>query len=544
MSSSQRSGATRVAAGILSSRLIGFLRDRAVAHYFGIGPHADVFSTALRGPNILQNLLGEGTISASFIPIYSRLLEEGREEEAGRFAGAILGLLIALAATVALAGVLFARPIVAVLAAGFLSDRAAIAAGTATVDRYQLTVAAVRLIFPMTGVLVISAWALGVLNSHRRFFLPYVAPVAWNAAIIAALVWTGSRLADPQAAAGLDHLLIAACVGALVGGVLQLLVQLPLVVRLLRGFRLSMSLKVPGVRSAIAAFGPVVAGRGVVQVSAYLDLLLASLLATGAVSALRWAQTLYVLPVSLFGMSVAAAELPELARGGRGAVGPRVARGVGQTAFVSIPTAIGYLAFGTLVVGALYGTGRFTTDDTWVVALVLAGYSLGLPAGISSRLLQSAFFAASDTRTPALVATARVAVATGLGIPLMLLLDRVGVSGLVGGSGGLRLGAAGLSLAAGLGAWLEFALLWRRLGRHVPDRRLPLASIARMFGLALAAAALASLVWLALPPLHTILTAAIVLGIFAGTYLFAAWRLGVEEASPWFEALARSLRRR
>ncbi len=544
MASSQRSGAARVAAGILSSRLVGFLRDRAIAHYFGVGPHADVFSTALRGPNILQNLLGEGTVSASFIPIYSRLLEEGREEEAGRFAGAVLGLLVALAAAVALAGVLLARPIVAVLAAGFLADRAAIAAGTATVDRYQLTVAAVRYIFPMTGILVVSAWALGVLNSHRRFFLSYVAPVAWNAAIIAALVWTGSRIVDPQGVAALDRLLIAACVGALIGGVLQLLVQLPLVIHLLRGFRLSMSLKVPGVRSAIAAFGPVVAGRGVVQVSAYLDLLLASLLATGAVSALRWAQTLYVLPVSLFGMSVAAAELPELSRRTRGAAGPRVARGVGQTAFVSIPTAIGYLAFGTLVVGALYGTGRFTVADTWLVALVLAGYSIGLPAGISSRLLQSAYYAASDTRTPAMVAAARVAVTTGLGIPFMLLFDRIGVAELAGGPGDLRLGAAGLSLAAALGAWLEFVLLWRRLARHVPERRLPLAAVSRMIGLGAGAAVLAALVWIALPALNTILTAGIVLGVFAAAYLIAAQRLGIEEASPWFDALARVLRRR
>jgi len=544
MASSHRSGAARVAAGILSSRVVGFLRDRAIAYYFGVGPHADVFSTALRGPNILQNLLGEGTVSASFIPIYSRLLEEGREEEAGRFAGAVLGLLVALAAAVALAGVLLARPIVAVLAAGFLADHAAVAAGTATVDRYELTVAAVRLIFPMTGILVISAWALGVLNSHRRFFLPYVAPVAWNAAIIAALVWTGSRLADPQGPSGLDRLLIAACVGALVGGALQLLVQLPLVVRLLRGFRLSMSLEVPGVRSAIAAFGPVVAGRGVVQVSAYLDLLLASLLATGAVSALRWAQTLYVLPVSLFGMSVAAAELPELARGARSDAGSRVARGVGHTAFVSIPTAVGYLAFGTLVVGALYGTGRFSTADTWLVAFVLAGYSIGLPAGISSRLVQSAYYAASDTRTPAVVAAARVAVTTGLGIPLMLALDRVSLGDLVSGAGTLRLGAAGLSLAAALGAWLEFTLLWRRLSRHVPERRLPLAAIARMVGLAVAAAAVASGVWLVLPPLPLIPTAAVVVGSFAVVYLGSARWLGLEEASPWFDAITRVLRRR
>ncbi|MGD2116160.1 MAG: lipid II flippase MurJ, partial [Acidobacteriota bacterium] len=170
-----------VAGGILASRVFGFLRQRAIAHFFGTSPHADVFVFALRAPNILQNLLGEGTLSASFIPVYSRMLEEGREEEAGRFAGAIFGLLLALAGGLALLGVLFAEPIVAVLAAGFLGDSGA-------VDRYPLAVTAVRITFPMVGVLVLHAWALGILNSHRRFFLPYVAPVLWNGAIIAALV--------------------------------------------------------------------------------------------------------------------------------------------------------------------------------------------------------------------------------------------------------------------------------------------------------------------------------------------------------------------
>ena len=161
------SAAGSVAGGILLSRILGLLRERTVAYFFGVGAHADVFQVAFKSPNLLQNLLGEGTISAAFIPIYSRLIEEERHEAAARFAGAIFGLLLAAAGGVTLLGVVFAEPIVTVLAPGFLDDAARVAAGDLPLNRFDLAVRAVRIIFPMAGVLVLSAWALGVLNSHR-----------------------------------------------------------------------------------------------------------------------------------------------------------------------------------------------------------------------------------------------------------------------------------------------------------------------------------------------------------------------------------------
>ncbi|MGH9798534.1 MAG: murein biosynthesis integral membrane protein MurJ, partial [Candidatus Polarisedimenticolia bacterium] len=465
---SGRRHAATVAGGIFLSRLAGFLRDRAIAHHLGVGPHADVLRAALRGPNILQNLLGEGTISAAFIPIYARLLASGRPHDAGRFAGAVFGILLALAAGLALLGIGLARPIVAALSPGFLADAAAMARGTLGVDRFPLAVAAVRIVFPMTGVLVLSAWALGILNSHRRFFLPYAAPVLWNAAIIAALVAAGSGWTVPGAmagrGAGLEGLLLAACWGGLAGGLLQFAVQLPLVARLLSGFRPSFGRGVEGVGEAARAFGPVVAARGVAQLSAWLDLFLASLLAVGALGALGWAQTLYVLPVSLFGMSVAAAELPELSR--RGAAGvpegfaARLQEALRRIAFLTVPTCVGYLAFGFLIVGAVYRTGAFRTADNWLVYLALAAYTLGLPATTRSRLLQNAFYALSDTRTPARIAVARVAVSTAVAVPLMVALDRVPIGAVAGGAvagglvaggasgSGLFLGAVGLALGS------------------------------------------------------------------------------------------------
>jgi len=530
--------------GILSSRLIGFVRERVYAHYLGVGPHMDVLRVAFRAPNVIQNLLGEGTLSAAFIPIYARMVEEGRREEAGRFAGAIFGLLLATATAFSLLGMLLARPIVALLAAGFLRH-------TGPVDRFELAVAAARIVFPMTGFLVLSVWALGVLNSHRKFFVPYFAPVLWNAAIISALVWMGGRGA-PAAAdlATLNRLLFAVCWGGLAGGLFQFLIQLPFVAREMKGFRLSFSTRVPGVKEALKAFLPVVAGRGVVQLSGYLDVFLASWLQTGAPSVLTYAQTPYMLPVSLFGLSVAAAELPELSRlrreggGGTEALLARVRRSLRQMAFLNVPTCIGYLAFGYLIIGLLLRTGSFKETDNWLVYFALCGYTVGLLASTSSRLLQNTFYALGEPRTPARIAALRVGFSALLAVPLMLLLDRVAVTDLVSAQGeSLRLGAVGLAVASGVGSWVELLLLRRALARSAPGPLLPWRDLGRLTLLALSAAVPAALLWRALPPMHVALQGLAVVGLYGVAYLLLARLTGAEELGFWLGRFGRRRRR-
>lgn len=548
-------GAARVALGILASRLMGFLRERGLAYFFGLGPHADVFRTAMRAPNVLQNLLGEGVLSAAFIPVYARLVAAGRREDAGRLAGAVLGLLIAAAGGAALVGVLCARPIVAVLAPGFLEDAARVAAGDLTVDRYELTVRAARILFPMTAVLVLSAWALGVLNSHRRFLLPYLAPVVWNAAILAALLGAGAAFVPGGLGAVgegvpppvLDRILIAACIGGVAGGLLQFLAQLPLAVRLMRGFRLSLSTRVPGVREVLATFGPVVGSRGVVQLAGYLDIFLGSFLAAGAPAAIGYAQLPYQLPVSLFGLSVAAAELPELARLRDPAAGAallaRVRRSLGRMAFLNAPTAVGYLAFGFLIVAALYRTGSFGLADNWLVYLVLCGYTLGLLASTSARLLQNTFYALGDARTPARIAMVRVALSTALSVPLMVWLDQWPVTAVAGpGAAGrpVYLGAVALGITSAFGGWFELWRLRRALSRRLPGEVVPFAEIGRMLALAVAAALPGAAVAFLLPPLHPALRALLVVGTYAAVYLGLAHLAGVGETRE----LLRRLRRR
>jgi len=463
-----------VGAGILLSRLAGLLREKLLAYHLGTGLAAEAFRAALRIPNLLQNLLGDGVLTGAFVPSYARLVRDGRERDAGRLAGAVASLLVLVTGALVVLGVLLAEPLTRVLTPGFPVGS----------PKAELTVTLVRVLLPSLGFLVLSAWCLGVLNAHRRFFRAYVAPVLWNAAIIVALT-VAVALGRAE-----DDIARTVALGALVGAVLQFASQLPAVLRSVEGLRLGLRGEVPGLRDVLRASVGVILGRGIVQLSAYLDLILASLLAAGAVAALGYAQVLYLLPVSLFGMSVAAASLPELAtldEAARTRIIVDVERGMARIAAFVIPTSVAYLVLGPAIVTVLFGGGAFGAPETRQVAMVLGAYAIGLLATTQSRLLQSALYALDDTRTPARIAAVRVLVASAIGVALMLVLDayradadeivRVAELGVLepaaraATSSLHRLGAVGLALGASAGAWIEWALLRRAVGRTARTRR-------------------------------------------------------------------------
>lgn len=500
--------APRVAAGILVSRVLGLVRESVFAHYFGNGALADAWRAGLRIPNVIQNLLGEGSLSASFIPVYVRLLEEGREREAGRVAGAVLGLLCLVAGLLAAAGAWGAPFLAGIIAPGFADD-----------GRADVLAALLPILFPMVALLVVSAWALGILNSHRRFFVSYVAPALWNVAIITALLAGAAR-----GLMGLD-LLLAMAWGALGGGALQLFFQLPFAARHLKRVVPSLGRGVAALREVVRNFVPLFAARGAVNLSALLDVFLASLLAEAAVSMMGYAQTLYLLPISLFGMSIAAAELPELSRdrvAGLEAVGERTRSAVAKVLFWLIPSAVGYVFFGDEVTAFLriLPTGEFGAGDAAAVGMLLAAYAAGLPASGTSRVISSAFYALGDTRTPARIAYLRITVSALVGIALMFPLEGWIV-------GGLAMGAAGLALGATAGAWLELYLLGGRLRQRLPGPVLTGGPVWRY----LAAAAVAALAgWGAgalVPAVHPLASAAAALLPFGLTYLGIAAAMGI-----------------
>jgi len=502
--------AALVAAGILVSRVAGFVRQYVFAHFFGTGAAADAFNAALKIPNLLQNLFGEGVLSASFIPVYAGLLGRSEDEEARRVAGIVATLLALVTVVLVALGMLATPLLVTLIAPGFEGEKR------------EVTIGLVRILFPGVGLLVLSAWCLGVLNSHRRFFLSYSAPVVWSAAMIAAMLTYGGNPDLYRLAA------VVAC-AATMGSALQLAIQLPTVLRLLGRLHVSLDAASANVREVFRNFGPVVVARGAVQISAYVDQVLASLLPTGAVAGLAYAQLIYTLPVSLFGMSVSASELPEMARttGGEGDVSGQLRRrlesGLRRIAFFVVPSSVALLALGDVIAGMLYQSGRFTRDDAVYVWAILAGSAVGLLASTTGRLYASTFYALRDTRTPLRFAMVRVALTIALGWLLAIALPpRLGIPS--------RWGAAGLTISAGIAGWVELGFLRSRLARRVGPTALPPALLARLWGAALAGAAVAWSAKHVITSTHPWVIGPLVLLPYGTTYLALALGLGIPEA--------------
>jgi putative peptidoglycan lipid II flippase len=528
--------AVLVAAGILLSRIAGLVRESAFAYYLGNSAAAGAYKAGLKIPNFLQNLFGEGVLSASFIPVYARLLAEDDEEMAGRLAGVILALLGVVIGLIVAICVVLTPWIIDLIAPGF---HGAVRA---------LTVRIVQILFPATGLLVLSAWCLGVLNSHRKFFLSYVAPVFWNGAIIGAMVLFGKRTSQ-------DGLAIALSWGTVVGSALQFGIQVPFVLKYAPRIRISLNTALQPVREVIRSFGPVVFGRGVVQLSGYIDQVIASYLGTAAVAGLAYAQTIYFLPISLFGMSVAAAELPQMS----GAVGTeeeihaamrkRLDRGLRQIAFFVIPSVMAFIFIGRVLVSMLYETGAFKREDTIYVWYILIGSTVGLLAVTLGRLYSSAFYALRDPKTPLRFAILRVCLTAVLGVlfafPLRALIVRgiellhMHVPRLAEGT--VTLGAIGLTASAGMAGWIEFILLRRALNRRIGRVQLGASFQLKLWLSALLGAAAGVAVDLFVVPAavghlphllqrHHLAEAAIVAGCFGIIYFAAAIALGVPEA--------------
>ncbi len=523
-------GAFLVGSGILISRIIGLLRQRVFAHYFGLSIAGDAFTAAFRIPNFLQNVFGEGALSASFIPVYASLLARKSEEEASRVAATVFTILALVTSILVLVGVLAAPYLIYFIAWGFEGEKR------------DLTIRLTKILFPGAGLLVLSAWCLGVLNSHRRFFLSYTAPVIWNAAMIAALVFYGRK--------GLGQFPLAEILAwaSVVGSFLQFAVQLPTVFTLVRGLRPALDIANESVRSVVRNFMPAFTSRGVVQISAYIDSLLASLLGDGAMQALGYTQSLYTLPVSLFGMSVSAAELPEMASatGTPEVIAEHLRRrldaGLRQIAVYIVPSAMAFLALGNVIVSALYRTGKFGDSDVPKVWGILAGAAVGLLASTLGRLYASTFYALQDTRTPRRYAVVRVILTTVLGYLFARTLPNA--FGIARENWGY--GAAGLTVSAGIAGWVEFYFLRRQLNRRIGQTGLPASFIVKLWTAAGASAALgwAILLGIARFHLHPIIVAALVLTPYGVAYFAITSAMNLPEAHAVVGRLTRLMRGR
>ncbi len=514
-------GAALVAIGILASRIFGIVREMLRGKYLGatVSYVADAWVVAIRIPNMLQNLLGEGVLSASFIPVYTGLLAQKDEEDAGIVAGAVLATLSLAVAVIVAGGVIFAPSIVRILATGLKGPA------------YELAVQLTRILFPGAALFVLAAWCIGILNSHHRFFLAYIAPVFWNLTMIAAFLWYGPRVNLPSLAR-------AVAWASVVGAGIQFLVQLPAVLRLVPKLKVRFSHRHQSVRTVLINILPVMMSRGVVQISASVDLWIAVFLPQGSAALLATAQAVNMLPVSLFGMAVSAAELPAMssitgtADERAALLRERLQKSLRQVTFLVIPSAVAFLLFGDVIIRVLYQRGRFTELDTLFAWGVLAGSAVGLLAGTLGRLYSAAYYSMKDTKQPLRYAIIRVALTMALGWIAAVPLPRyLGIDG--------HWGTAGLTLTAGIAGWVEFALLRRELQKRIGPATVSRELVIRLWGVAAVAGAVGYGVQLLLGPARSIVVAIAVLGIYGVLYLVVTDLIGIPEARAFTRRLLR-----
>jgi putative peptidoglycan lipid II flippase len=347
--------------------------------------------------------------------------------------------------------------------------------------------------------------------------------VIWNAVMIAVLLWFGRF-------ESLDRLAVFLAWGSVGGSLLQFLIQLPAVLRLTGSLSFRARRQDTGVATVLKNFVPVFISRGVVQISAYIDAMLASLLPTGTVAALFNAQVLYTLPVSLFGMAVSAAELPAMS----GIVAAeanvalylrdRLQRALQDIAFWIVPSAVGFLALGDVIAGALLQTGRFTSTDADYIWGILAGSAVGLLASTMGRLYSSTFYALKDTRTPLRFAIVRVGLASLLGFAAVFYLPRMW--GLP-----VRWAAAAITTASSVGAWAEYLLLRRSLEGQIGRSRLAVWFFLKLWSAAIPAAIAALMIKRSFPGMHPIAAGGFVLGTYGLVYFGITTMLGMPQTA-------------
>ncbi|MFW5901884.1 MAG: murein biosynthesis integral membrane protein MurJ [Thermodesulfobacteriota bacterium] len=428
------------AAGVISiatlaSRVLGFLRDMVIAWLFGAGLVSDAFFVAFRIPNLLRRLFAEGSLSIAFVPVFTEYLTHQGRSEAFRMARSTLRVMAVLLVLLTLAGILAAPYLVKVIAPGF------------TGDKFALTVTLTRIMFPYIFFICLVALAMGILNSLGHFAAPALAPVFLNVAIIGAALLLAPRLEQPVA--GL-------AVGVLAGGFLQMMLQIPFLIKKGFYFWRKAPLFHPGLGRIGRLMGPAVFGAAVYQINMLIGTLLASLLPGGSVSYLYYADRLVQFPLGLFGISMSVAILPSLSRqaaaGQFRELSDTFAYAMQLILFITLPAMTGLIVLREPIVALLFERGQFDAESTRMTAYALVFYSIGLWAFSSVRILVSTFYSLQDTVTPVKMASISIAANIILGILLMGPLSH-----------------GGLALATSMASVLNFALLAIILRKRLGD---------------------------------------------------------------------------
>ena len=514
-----------------SSRILGLIRDQLFLIFFGAGAAMDAYYVAARVPSLLRDLFAEGAMSAAFVPTFTRYLTTRGKDAAWRLGSQVLNALALITGVLVVVGIVFAEPFLWLFATGYADDP----------QQLALTKSLTRIALPFLTLIAIAAACMGMLNALRRFFTPAMAPAVFNVATIVTLL-----VLYPVLVQWGYHPILSLAIGMLVGGVVQIAVQIPQLHR--EGYRHAFVLdpRDPGLREVLVLMGPGMIGVAAAQINLVVNTALATHAETGAVSWLTAAFRLMYLPIGIFGVSVATAALPEIARhaatGETGEMRRTLSMGLRLMLMLSVPATVGLIMLSDPIIALLFQWGRFTAHDTAMSASALALYAPGLVGYSVVKLASPSFYALRDARTPVTVSVISIIVNLLLNLWLFQLM---GFRGL----------ALGTGIAATVNAVLLLVLLSRRIGGLDAPRLLRASLKITVASALMGAAVYAADGWLAAQLPETLLlrgTAGIAMargvrvfgaiGVGLGVLALMAHLLRIEEFQTAMQRVLRRLR--
>lgn len=478
----------------LISRVLGFVRDSLIAAMFGAGMAADAFFVAFRIPNMFRRLLGEGSLTSSFIPVFTEYLTHKSREEAREMANAFFSLAMVVLSLITICGIVFAPQIVTVLAHGFTSNP----------EKFRLTVTLTRMMFPYLFFVGLVALCMGILNSLRHFAAPALSPVLLNISMILSVILLAPFFKEP---------VMALTIGVLIGGISQLLLQLPFLWKSGISIKPRWKPRHPGVVRIGWLMAPSIIGLAVTQINVLVDTIVASFLKEGTVSYLYYADRLLEFPMGIFAIAIATAVLPAMsekaAKNDMAGVKETFSYALRLTLFLTIPAMVGLISLGIPIISILFQRGVFSYNSTVGTSKALYGFAIGLPAFAGVRIIVPVFYSLQDTKTP--VKVAFVAMLTNVTCDLLFMYP---------------LKQFGLTLATSLSAAVNFAILTyilrNRIGRVGARRVLKSASKVMAASIFMGIAAYSICItrdWNIAGDLHgKVLT--LTAGIFVGVFVF------------------------
>lgn len=500
-----------VALAVMCSRILGLARELIFASLFGAGRGMDAFFTAFKAPNLLRDLFAEGALSTAFITVFSKKIATEGDESAWSLASKMATITVIFMSAVSLAGVIFAEPLIFVLAPGFDADKAA------------FTILLTRIMYPFILLVSLAALAMGMLNAKNVFGVPAMASSFFNIGSIAGGVFFGWWI-DPTFG---EKALIGLSLGTLVGGLLQFAVQVPSLWKVGFRFRPDFHWRDAGVKLVIGLMIPSIIAASAVQVNVMVNAIFASYLQDGAVSWLQYAFRLLQLPIGVFGVAIATVTLPLVSRLAARTVGEdfrrTLSRALRLAVFLTLPAAAGLATLAVPIIGLIYQRGSFTAEATQRTGEALQLYAIGLVGYSCIKVLSPAFYAIDRRWTPMLVSFISIALNVGMNYLFIFVLD---------------MGHRGLALSTAISATLNFLALFFLMRKFANG----LESWSFLFSLikcAIATLLLAAVcywgaqyahAWLFQSgTLHRGLALFAIIGLAGLTYLIACWILRVQE---------------